>query len=139
MSLSPFITVVAIALAASLAACDRSKMNQPETSKTESTATSDFPAEQDRQAFIRSAEKEMEDLRGAISDLKAKAAAANEQAKVRLQAEAEDLEVEWRATKDRLSTLQTATAQSWKQLNDAFANSLRHLKDAIETSRKKAG
>lgn len=139
MTLSPTAMVVAIILVASLASCDKFKPSTPATPTTQKSTTSGVPADTERQAFVRSAEKEMEDLRVAIADLKAKAASASQEAKVRLHAKVEDLEVEWRATKDRLNALQAATAESWKQLNEAFVNSQRHLKDAIESVRKDAG
>lgn len=139
MTPSPTAIVVAIILVASLAACDKFKPSTPETPTTQKPTTSGVPADTERQTFVRSAEREMEDLRVAIADLKAKAASASQDAKVRLHSKVEDLEVEWRATKDRLNALQAATAESWKQLNEAFVNSQRHLKDAIENVRKDAG
>ncbi len=128
-----------IALAATCVACDKIRPPQPELQKPPAASGEASPQDSERQAFAQAAEKELDELRAAIAEFRAKAEAANVETKARLGEEVEKLETELRETQQHLTGLKAATVESWNQMKTSFANSLDKLKSGIQNFRKNAG
>lgn len=130
-------TGVVIVLAVSCVACDKIKPPQPQLQKPlASSGQASQPGE--HEAFAQAAQKELDELRSAISELRAKAATANLQTKARLTEEIEKLEAKLRETQQQLMALKSGTVESWNQLKMSFVKSLEQLKSGIENYRKNA-
>lgn len=129
-------TSVVIALAFSGVACDKIKPPQPQLQKP--PAPSDQVSQGEHEAYSQAAQKELDDLRNVIAELKAKVASANQQTKVQLGEEIEKLETKLRDTQQQLMALKSGTVESWTQLKMSFVKSLEQLKNGIENYRKNA-
>lgn len=127
-----------IVLAATCVACDKIKPPQPELQKPPVASGEASPQDGERQAFAHAAQKELDELRAAIAEFRAKAEAANVQTKARLSEEVGKLEAELRETEQHLVELKSATVESWNQVKASFGNSLDKLKSRIENFRKSA-
>ena len=117
-------TGVILTLAMACVACDQAKPPQSELQKP--TAASGQAASQDRERseFGQAAQKELDELRAAITELRAKAAAANAQTQARLGQQADKLELEWRDAQQRLLELKSATVESWQQMKESFGKTI---------------
>ncbi|MDO8248608.1 MAG: hypothetical protein Q7T78_02660 [Rhodoferax sp.] len=124
-----------LVLAVGSVSCDKIRPPQPELQKPPATSGQANPSGE-REAFAQAAQKELDELKKAISELKAKAESANLQTKAKLGEEIEKLEAEWRETQQRLTELKAATLESWNQLKETFGNSLVKLKNGIDNLRK---
>jgi len=129
-------TGVVVVLAVSCVACDKIKPPQPQLQKP--PAPSGQVSQGEHEAYSQAAQKEVDDLRNVITELKAKAATANQKTKVRLGEEIEKLEAKLRETQQQLMTLKSGTVESWNQLKMSFVKSLEQLKSGIENYRKNA-
>ncbi len=129
-----------LVLTATGVSCDKIKPPQPEvqspppSSPPSASEQAQPPAE--REAFAQAAQKELDELRNVIAELKVKAESANAQAQARLREEIKTLEGEWQETQKRLAGLKSATRESWNQMKDGFSDSLDKLKKGIENFRK---
>jgi leucyl aminopeptidase (aminopeptidase T) len=138
MNHKPLSIVAALVLAASCASCDKLKPALPEMGKTEPPAAQGSPSDSDRNAFTQSAQKELDNLRMAISDLQIKATKASQETKAKLQADLDKLEDDFRGAQQRLSDVKGTTAEGWMQLRETFRKSLEQLKESTEKVRKAA-
>lgn len=129
-------TGVVVVLAVSCVACDKIKPPQPQLQKP--PAPSGQVSQGEHEAYSQAAQKEVDDLRNVITELKAKATTANQKTKVRLAEEIEKLETKLRETQQQLMTLKSGTVESWNQLKMSFIKSLEQLKSGIENYRKNA-
>lgn len=129
-------TGVVIVLAFSGVACDKIKPPQPQLQKP--PAPSDQVSQGEHEAYSQAAQKELDDLRNVIAELKAKVASANQQTKVQLGEEIEKLETKLRDTQQQLMAMKSGTLESWTQLKMSFVKSLEQLKSGIENYRKNA-
>lgn len=129
---------IVVVLAASCVACDKIKPPQPELQKPPTTSGPVSQPEGERKAFAEAAQKELDDLRNAIAEFRARAETANTQTKARLSEEIEKLEAELRETQQRLMALKSTTVESWTQLKESFGTSLEKLKNGVENFRKNA-
>lgn len=129
-------TGVAVVLAFSCVACDKIKPPQPQLQKP--SAPSDQVSQGEHEAYSQAAQKELDDLRNVIAELKAKVASANQQTKVQLGEEIKKLETKLRETQQQLMALKSGTVESWTQLKMSFVKSLEQLKSGIENYRKNA-
>lgn len=129
-------TGVVIALAFSGVACDKIKPPQPQLQQP--PAPSDQVSQGEHEAYSQAAQKELDDLRNVIAELKAKVASANQQTKVQLGEEIEKLETKLHDTQQQLMALKSGTVESWTQLKMSFVKSLEQLKNGIENYRKNA-
>jgi chromosome segregation ATPase len=132
----PWTTSVVMALALTSVSCDKIKPPAPEMQKPPTASSQTGQPQEERTAFALAAQKELDELRTAIAELKAKAAAANQQARAGLEADVEKLEAGWRDAQQRLGELKSATAGTWSQLKEAFGKSREQLKAAIANVRK---
>ena len=123
-----------IILIATCVSCDKIKPPQPELQKPPTTSGQ----ADEREAFAHAAQKELDELRAAIAEFRAKAEAANLQTKAKLGEEVEKLEAELRESQQRLMALKSATVESWNQVKESFGNSLGKLKNGIDNFRKSA-
>lgn len=139
MSHKPLSIVAALVLAASCASCDKFKPALPEMGKAAPPAAQESPFDSDRNAFTQSAQKELDNLRTAISDLQIKATKASQETKAQLQANLDKLEDDFRGAQQRLSDVKGATSEGWMQLRETFRKSLEQLKESTEKVRKAAG
>lgn len=131
-------TGVVLILAATFVSCDKIKPPLPELQKPPAVSDQAAQQDQERKAFAQAAEKELDDIRAAIADFRAKAAAANAQTKARLGEEVDELEGEWREAQKRLLALKSATLESWKEMKDSFGKSLDKLKAKMKDFRKES-
>lgn len=125
-------------LAATCVSCDKIKPPQPELQKPPAASGQVDQQQGERKAFADTAQKELDELRGAIAEFKAKAEAANAETKAKLGEEVAKLEADLRDTQQRLTELKSATVDSWNQMKESFGNSLGKLKNGIENFRKSA-
>lgn len=126
--------VVAAAIAG--VSCDKAKSPAPEITKPDTAANQMDKAASERKAFTQAAQKELDELRTTVANLRAKAEAASQESKAQLRQQVERLELELRESQQRLADLGTASAQTWSQLKEAFTKSLEKLKTEIENNRK---
>lgn len=117
--------------------CDKIKPPQPQLQPPPATSGQTRQQEAERKEFAQAAQKELDELRSVIAEFKAKAEAANVEAKTRLGEQVEKLEAEWRATQQQLSEFKSATVESGHQLTAAFGKSVEKLKNGIDNFRKK--
>ena len=127
---------VVVVLAVSCVACDKIKPPQPQLPKP--PALSGQASQKEHEAYSQAAQMEVDDLGNVITELKAKAATANQKTKVRLGEEIEKLEVSLGETQQQLMTLKTGIMEFWSHLKMSFAKSLEQLKRGIENYRKNA-
>lgn len=130
-----FMSCAVLVFSVASVSCDKIKPPQPELQKPPATSDQAKPSGE-REAFAQAAQKELDELKKAISELKEKAESANLQTKAKLGEEIEKLEAEWRETQQRLTELKSATLESWNQLKETFGNSLVKLKNGIDNLRK---
>lgn len=131
---------VVVALAASNVACDKLQPPQPQLQPPPPAAGGAVgQTEAERSAHAVTAQKDLDEQRTALAQLRIKAEAANEQAKARLRAELDALDAELGDVQKRLTELKATTAESWQQLKESFGKSLDKLKSGIEKFRKDAG
>ena len=131
--------VVIMALALGCSACDKLKPALPEVAKPSAPETQTGPTDKERAAFTQAAQKDLDELRDMIANLKVQAAQAGRETSASLQADIEKLELELRDTQQRLTALKAATEDTRQQLKAAFATALDQLKYTIEKVRKSAG
>lgn len=129
-------TGVILTLALACVACDKIKPPQPELQKPPAASGQAAPQDQERSEFGQAAQKELDDLRTAIAELRAKAGAANAQTQARLGQQADKLELEWREAQQRLLELKSATVESWHQMKESLGKTISKLRANIETSRR---
>lgn len=128
-----------LTLAVACVACDKVKPPAtplPTLQNPPVAADKGDQKEDERKVFAQSAQKEIDELKVALTELRAKVAAANAQTKAKLNEEMEKLEADLRATQERLTALKSATVESWTQLKESFAKSLDTLKTGVEKFRK---
>lgn len=122
--LSKMLTITA--LAAFCVACDKVKSPQPQLQKPPVASNQASPLPE-REAFMQTAQKELDALNSVLSDLKAKASVANSQTQAKLNEEIKAIEAELGEAQKRLTALGSATAESWLQLKESFSQSLAKL------------
>lgn len=130
---------LSVTLAISCVSCDKIKTPQPELQKPPAVTEKSPKPEDERTTYTQAAQKELDELRTAIAELKIKAETANTETKAKLTAEIEKLEADSREVQQRLVELKSATLESWTQLKESFGKSLETLKNGIEKFRKNAG
>lgn len=116
-------------------ACDKIKPPQPQLQKPPAISGS-TRAQGEREAFAQTAQNQLDALRNALSDIRAKASTANLKTKEKLSEEADKLEAELGETQQRLKELRSATAESWNQLKESFVQSLEMINTKIDIFRK---
>ncbi|WP_296447880.1 hypothetical protein [Rhodoferax sp. UBA5149] len=129
---------VVFALAASCVSCDKIKPPLPELQKPPTVSSQPVPQTGEREVFSQTAQKEIDDLRGVISEFRTKAEAANLQTKAKLHEEVEELDADLRETQQRLVELKSATVESWNQVKESFSSSLGKLKNRVDSFRRSA-
>lgn len=127
-----FVLVAAIANVS----CDKVKSPPPEINKPATAENQVDNTAEERKAFTQAAQKELDELRAVVANLRAKTGAASEESRAILRQQADQLELELRETQQHMANLGTASAETWSQLKDAFARSLEKLKTEIENIRK---
>ena len=125
-------------LATTCVGCDKIKPPQPQLQQPPAASSQADQQESERKVFTQTAQKELDDLRTAIAEFKAKAETASAQTKAKLSEEVGKLETDLRDTEQRLTELKSATVESWNQIKEAFGSSLGKLKNGIENFRKNA-
>lgn len=93
-------------------------------------------AEQERDKYVRQAQKEIDELRAEIDELGVKARAARNDVKTRLDADIKVLDKKWDATESKLGQVKSASAQAWKKLKSGTDNAIEDLKQSLARARK---
>lgn len=93
-------------------------------------------AEQERDKYIRQAQKEVDELRAGIDRLGARAQAARDDVKARLDADIKALDKKWDATEAKLGDVKTANAKAWKRLKSGMDSAIEDLKQSLARARK---
>ena len=93
-------------------------------------------AEQERDKYIRQAQKEVDELRAGIDRLGAKAQAARDDVKARLDADIEALDKKWDVTESKLGDVKAADARAWKRLKSGMDSAIENLKQSLARARK---
>lgn len=125
-----------IFLALTGVSCDKFKGPYPQLDKPSDAAQQAEKSAGERRAYAQAAQKELDELRAAIADLKSRAESANEETQGKLGQQVERLEGELREVQQRLVELGSATKETWSQLNDSFTKSYEKLKTEVEIHRK---
>jgi ribosomal protein L29 len=133
--LSP--TGVLLVLAVSCVSCDKIKPPQPQLQKPPASS-SQASQQGEHEAFAQAAQKELDELRSSIFELRAKVATANLETKARLGEEIEKLEANLRETQQHLIALKAGTMASWNELKVSFVKSFEQLKSGIDNYQKNA-
>jgi len=93
-------------------------------------------AEQERDKYIRQAQKEVDELRVDIDRLEIKAQAARDDVKARLDADIKALDKKWDATEAKLGDVKSANAKAWKRLKSGMDSTIEDLKQSLARARK---
>jgi len=93
-------------------------------------------AEQERDKYIRQAQKEVDELRAEIDELGVKARAARNDVKARLDADIKVLDKKWDTTESKLGQVKSTSTQAWKQLKSGTDNAIEDLKQSLARARK---
>ena len=93
-------------------------------------------AEQERDKYIRQAQKEVDELRVDIDRLEIKAQAARDDVKARLDADIKALDKKWDATEAKLGDVKSANAKAWKRLKFGMDSTIEDLKQSLARARK---
>jgi len=93
-------------------------------------------AEQERDKYIRQAQKEINELRADIDELGVKARAARNDVKARLDVDIKVLDRKWDATESKLGQVKSASARAWKQLKSGTDGAIADLKQSLAKARK---
>lgn len=125
-----------IVVAATGVSCDRFKGPYPQMDKPSDAAQQAEKSAGERRAYAQAAQKELDELRTVIADLKSRAESANQETQGKLVQQVERLEGELREVQQRLVELGSATKETWSQLKDSFAKSFEKLKTEVENHRK---
>lgn len=129
---------LALVLAAASVSCDKFRPPQPQLEKPPPASGQVNQQEGERKAFAQAAEKELDELRAAITGFKARAEAAGVESKARMLEEVQKLEAGLSEAQKHLGTLKEATVESWTQMKESFSSSMQRLKGAVEKTRKNA-
>jgi Skp family chaperone for outer membrane proteins len=128
----------ALVLAVSCVACDKLKPPLPETQKPPTPATAVSTEDAQRKAFAHAAQKELDELTAAITELRVKAKVANAQAQGTLDAEIARVDAQRREVQQLLSDLKATTLDSWVGVKESFGSALERLKAGVAKIRKSA-
>ena len=137
--MKPSLTLVGLVVVAAISSvsCDKFRPSQPEIQNQKPPASSAASAQpQERNAFTESAQKELDELRVAIAEFKAKAENSGAEAKAKLDEEIMKLEADLRDAQDRLADMKAATEPSWERMKASFSSSIDRLKTRVESFRK---
>lgn len=93
-------------------------------------------AEQERDEYIRQAQKEIDELRAGIDQLGVKARAARDDAKVRLEADIKTLDKKWDTTESKLGDVKAANARAWEKLKSGMDSAIKDLKQSLARAKK---
>ena len=129
-------TGLVLVLAMAGVSCDKIKPPLPELQQPPTASDQAEQRDRERSEFGQTAQKELDELRAAIAELRAKTGAANAQTRARLGEQADKLELEWREAQKHLLELKSATVESWRQMKDSFGKTMNKLKASIEASRR---
>jgi hypothetical protein len=93
-------------------------------------------AEQERDMYIRQAQKEIDELHAGIDQLGVKARAARDDAKARLEAEIKTLNKKWDATESKLGDVKSVNARAWEKLKSGMDSAIEDLKQSLARAKK---
>lgn len=93
-------------------------------------------AEQERDKYIRQAQKEVDELRVGIDRLGAKAQAARDDVKTALDADIKALDKKWETAESKLGDVKAANAKAWKRLKSGMDSAIEDLKQSLTQARK---
>ncbi|MGE5242015.1 MAG: hypothetical protein ACM3NI_10245 [Bacteroidota bacterium] len=93
-------------------------------------------AEQERDKYIRQAQNEVNELRTGIDRLGAKAQAARDDVKARLDADIMALDKKWGVAEAKLGDVKAANAKVWKRLKSGMDSAIDDLKQSLARARK---
>ena len=139
--MSRFLSLMTLALTISLAGIGQSAQAEVTAKdvKHDTAQAADRAAtyaEQERDKYIRQAQKEVDELRAEIDELGVKARAARNDVKARLDADIKVLDKKWDATESKLGQVKSASTQAWKQLKSGTDNAIEDLKQSLARARK---
>lgn len=131
-----------LAVGIALGSCDRFKSPMPELQKPPATSTAPAPtpspSEGERRAFAQSAQKEIDELRAGIAELRTRADQASQETRAKLGLELDLLENQLREVQQKLVDLGSATVDTWVALRETFKKALEQLKSDMGSYRKSA-
>ena len=135
-----FLPVMGLVLVAALASvsCDKFKPSAPEMQTPPARSGQAGAQEGERTAFAQAAQKELDDLKVTIAELRARAEASTTQTRARLREEVKKLEADLGEAQQRLTELKAATVESWNQMKESFSRSVDRLKRGVEDFRRNA-
>lgn len=129
---------VSLAVGIALGSCDRFKSPMPELQQPPAASTAPAPTEGERRAFAQSAQKEIDELRAGIAELRTRADQASQETRAKLGLELDLLENQLREVQQKLVDLGSATVDTWVALKETFKKALEQLKSDLGSYRKNA-
>jgi hypothetical protein len=132
--------IVIFGLALLVTACEKDRTPLPKTaSPTESTKpgkTDTWVIERD--TFTAATQKELDQAKAAIAELKTKTQGATAKLREQLDQQSKRLDDELLAAQKKLDDAKKAGANAWTELRKGSATALEQLKESVEKARKAA-
>jgi hypothetical protein len=134
-----------VGLSLSLSACEKrehkaesDKVSSREVQQkvTDAMQTAADYAKQEKDDYVASVQKEMDEARQDIERLKAKAKTASAKAKVEIERDIKTAETKWQAAEQKLQELKAASVESWKSLRAGMDKAVEDVKQFFAKSRK---
>jgi FtsZ-binding cell division protein ZapB len=135
MKAYPVLIILALATAAASVSCDKLRNPLPTMQAPPVGAQPPAQPDADRTSFAQAIQLEIDELRDAISVLKAKAESARADFREKLIEEAVRLEVERVNIQVQLGKLKNATGDSWKSLKETVRTAVDNLKSSVDKAR----
>jgi chromosome segregation ATPase len=141
MNTSRYLLIMAAALSLPLAGYAthaQAEVTPKEVKQNAATAAGSAAtyAEQERDRYIRQAQKEVADLSADIDGLAAKAQTARDEVKAKLDREIKLLGEKRASAEQKLGELQSANANAWQKLKSGMDDAIADLRNAFAKARK---
>jgi hypothetical protein len=89
-------------------------------------------AKKERDEFVAAMDKDLDELKTKIADLKAAAAKASGKAKVAMEQQITALDEEAKSAEKKLADIKSATVEKWKDMQAGTKETLDHLKQSVQ-------
>jgi myosin heavy subunit len=134
-----------VGLSLSLGACEKREhkaesdnvsSKEVQQKVTEAMQTAADYAKQEKDDYVASVQKEMDEARQDIERLKAKAKTASAKAKVEIDRDIKAAEAKWEVAEQKLHELKAASIESWKNLRAGMDKAVGDVKQRFSKNKK---
>ncbi len=102
----------------------------------EAASTAAQYVRQEKDEFVMSAEKSMDELKANLAELTNKAQAASGDTKAKLEQQIKTLEGKWDAAQVKLGEIKNASGEAWKEMQQGVSEAIADLKRAYDDAGK---